>query len=106
MDSKPSERLLQVALGILLIVASGLYLWRDTLLPILRTKPSLEGISDAVRLGVRYWSWKDRAEEARLKAERDDREREIRQGPVPERPVVPTLPAQTPEGTVAPASSH
>ena len=75
MPSKLSERFFQVALGILLVALSSVYLWRGTLLPILKGRFSLDAVSDSVRLGIRYFSWEDRAEAARAKALEADRQR-------------------------------
>lgn len=78
MSAKPSDRLLQIVLGLLVFLASGLYLWRDTVLPILNSKGSLGGVVDSVRMGARYLSWKERAEEVRAKALEADRESRLR----------------------------
>jgi len=78
MSVKPAERLLQIVLGLVVFLASGLYLWRDTILPILNSKGSLGGVADSVRLGARYLSWKERAEEVRAKALEADRESRLR----------------------------
>jgi hypothetical protein len=75
MKGPPSERLIQVLLGILILTASGLYLWRNTVRPILKVSPSLDSVAETVRLGDRYTSWKDRMEDVRAKALEADRER-------------------------------
>ena len=80
MSWKPSDRFIQMALGLLLILISGCYLWKDTIRPILGAKFDLEQLSDTLKLGVRYWSWKDRAEDARRKALEADFERMQQQG--------------------------
>ena len=82
MKEKPTERLIQVSLGVLLIVISGLYLWRNTLIPILRSKSILDTASVASRLGMRYSSWEDRIEDARAKALEAERERQRVEGAV------------------------
>jgi hypothetical protein len=64
-----------MALGALLIFISGCYLWKDTIRPILGARFDLDHLSDTLKLGVRYWSWKDRAEDARRKAIEADLER-------------------------------
>ena len=56
----------------LLVVGSCVFLWKDTIDPILRSNPSLEGVSHAVRLGVRYWAWKQKAEERKRARELED----------------------------------
>lgn len=70
-----SERLIQVLLGILILTGSFLFLWRNTVRPILKASPSLDAVVDTVRSGDRYTSWKDRMEEVRAKALEADRER-------------------------------
>lgn len=75
MSPKPSDRVIQIAVGLLLILLSAAYLWTDTIKPILRSKLDLDHFSDALKAGVRYWSWKDRAATAREKALQSDLER-------------------------------
>ncbi len=75
MKWKPSDRFIQVCVGGLLILTSALFLWKDTIQPILRANFDLESLSNTLKLGVRYWSWKDHAEEARRKALEADLER-------------------------------
>jgi hypothetical protein len=75
MSEKPSDRVIQVAVGLLLILLSAAFLWTDTIKPILRSKFDLDHFSDALKAGVRYWSWKDRAEDARRRAIEADLER-------------------------------
>lgn len=72
MSSQWRERLIQVGLGLLLVVVSCIFLWKDTIDPILRSNPTLEGVSHAVRLGVRYWAWKQKAEERAKARELED----------------------------------
>lgn len=75
MSEKPSDQVIQVAVGLLLILLSAAFLWTDTIKPILRSKFDLDHFSDALKAGVRYWSWKDRAATAREKALQSDLER-------------------------------
>jgi len=72
---KPSDRMIQAGLGVLLMLLSASYLWKDTIRPILAAKFDLEHLSETLKLGVRYWSWKDRAEDARRRAIEADLER-------------------------------
>lgn len=79
MSSQWRERLIQVGIGVLLVLTSCAFLWKDTIEPILRSNPSLEGISHAVRIGVRYWAWKQKAEErAKARELEDTKLRELR----------------------------
>lgn len=78
MKGKPSGRLIQVALGLLLVAASVFYLWKGTVRPILKSSPSLESVADAVGLDPKASSWRERVESARaraLEALEADRER-------------------------------
>jgi hypothetical protein len=78
MSAKPSGRLLQIGIGVLLLVASGLYLWRVTIVPILHSKRILGGGGDSERVDAQYLSWKERSEQARAKALEADRESRLR----------------------------
>ena len=61
MKWKPSDRFIQVCAGGVLILVSALFLWKDTIRPILRANFDLESLSNTLKQGVHYWSWKDRA---------------------------------------------
>lgn len=75
MEGKTSERLIQVLLGILILTASALFLWRDTVRPILKAAPSLDAVVETVRSDGRDTAWKARMEDVRAKALEADRER-------------------------------
>ena len=80
MKVKPADRLIQVSLGLLLVILSALYLWRDTILPILKSKEVLESVPEVVRVPGPSAAWQDRVETARaraLEALEADRQRQI-----------------------------
>jgi hypothetical protein len=68
MEVKLSDRLIQISAGVLLVVLSGLYLWRETLLPILRSKAGIGTVIEAVRVENAPSPWQDKLESARARA--------------------------------------
>ena len=57
----------------LLLLASALYLWKGTIVPILHSKRILGGGGDSERVDAGYRSWQEHAAEARAKALEADR---------------------------------
>ena len=63
------ERLIQILLGVALVLASGWYLWNDTLKHLVDKKITVDSVGDAVKLGVHYWALQAHTEEMAKKRE-------------------------------------
>lgn len=89
------ERVIQVLVGLALVLASGWYLWSDTIKPLVDKKITVDSVGDAVKLGVHYWALQAHVEEmakkreALLEEERKRRAEALKAEPAQGKPVEP-----------------
>ena len=63
------ERVIQILVGLALVLASGWYLWNDTIKPLVDKKITVDSVGDAVKLGVHHWALQAHVEEMAKKRE-------------------------------------
>jgi len=63
------ERIIQILVGLALVLASGWYLWSDTIKPLVDKNITVDSVGDAVKLGVHYWALQAHMEEMAKKRE-------------------------------------
>jgi hypothetical protein len=69
MNVRLRERVIQILVGLALVLASGWYLWSDTIKPLVDKKITADSVGDSVKLGVHYLALQAHAEEMAKKRE-------------------------------------
>ena len=71
---KPSANFIRHTVSLLLITVGGLYLWKDTVKPIVDSATKSDSLSKSVWMGVKYMKLQQRSEEL---AREQEKEREL-----------------------------